>query len=174
MTLPRLVLLLALQMCSVHSFSPPITITTNKKHNQQCTDIALQLQQSTQSSPSIDVHVDVNMIESKEGTKEISFEQNAKPMYDGILQAMPWFIRKLVQKNMNNAIAELCSDDDRVTEDDMYDIIAKITPAANLQDSLNVLDGHKTVTATAVEVQKLAVGKEDMMSEEAKLECGFL
>lgn len=63
-------------------------------------------------------------------------------MYDDILEAMPWFIRKMVQKNMNNAIAELCGE--AVTENDMYAVIAKITPKSNLQDSLDVLDKLKT------------------------------
>lgn len=143
MTLPRLVLLLALQIGLVKSFSPPI-INNNPQQQQQQQCTALQQSSKQSAPPSIDV---ANMIEIelKDGImKEIGFTQNAKPMYDAILQAMPWFIRKLVQNNMNNAIAELMIVE--VTEDDMYDIIAKITPKSNLQDSLDVLDRHKTVT----------------------------
>mmetsp|Transcript_14682 Transcript_14682/g.28029 ORF Transcript_14682/g.28029 Transcript_14682/m.28029 type:complete len:355 (-) Transcript_14682:56-1120(-) len=162
MILSRLVLLMALQMSSVHSFSPPIIIINNPQQQQQQQQQCTALQQSKQSttppsssstsSPSTlstDM-INIQIIESKEGMHEISFERNAKPMYDDILEAMPWFIRKLVQKNMNNAIAELCGDDDRVTERDMYDIVAKITPESNLQDSFDVLDRRKSPTAKEV------------------------
>eukprot|EP00985_Skeletonema_marinoi_P004340 scaffold1902_cov80-Skeletonema_marinoi.AAC.1 len=147
MTLPRLVVLLALQIGLIKSFSPPISNIINnpqQQQQQQCT----ALQQSSKQSTPLSIEEDVNMIEIielKGGImKAISFAQNAKQMYDAILQAMPWFIRKLVQKNMNNAIAELMTV--KVTENDMYDIIAKITPKSNLQDSLDVLDRYKTVT----------------------------
>lgn len=108
--------------------------------------------------------INIQIIESKEGMHEISFERNAKPMYDDILEAMPWFIRKLVQKNMNNAIAELCGDDDRVTERDMYDIVAKITPESNLQDSFDVLDRRKSPTA-----KEVTASDEVSVSEEGAL-----
>ena len=98
--------------------------------------------------------------------KEIGFTQNAKPMYDAILQAMPWFIRKLVQNNMNNAIAELMIVE--VTEDDMYDIIAKITPKSNLQDSLDVLDRHKTVADVHLKGENIVNMEEEMNAAAAE------
>lgn len=167
MTLSRLVLLLGLQISLVNSFSPPIiNININpQQQQQQCT--ALQ-QSSKQSTPlSIDI---VNMIEIelKDGImKEIGFTENAKPMYDAILQAMPWFIRKLVQNNMNNAIAELMIVE--VTEDDMYDIIAKITPKSNLQDSLDVLDRHKTITVAHLVVADVHLKEENIVNMEEEL-----
>ncbi|KAK1732507.1 hypothetical protein QTG54_016790 [Skeletonema marinoi] len=157
MTLPRLVVLLALQIGLIKSFSPPISNIINnpqQQQQQQCT----ALQQSSKQSTPLSIEEDVNMIEIielKGGImKAISFAQNAKQMYDAILQAMPWFIRKLVQKNMNNAIAELMTV--KVTENDMYDIIAKITPKSNLQDSLDVLDRYKTVTVVPQHHVKVA------------------
>lgn len=121
MTSPRLVLLLALQIGSVVSFSrSPL----GPRHN------ALK-----PSTAVVGIELEVPRTEPR-------FEQNSRLMYDDILEAMPWFIRKMVQKNMNNAIAELC--EEAVTENDMYAVIAKITPKSNLQDSLDVLDKLKT------------------------------
>jgi len=72
----------------------------------------------------------------------VCFEQNSKLMYDNMLEETPWFIRKMVQKNMNNAIADLC--EEIVTENDMYEVVKQITPKANLQNSIDALDKHKT------------------------------
>lgn len=119
----RLALLLALQLGLAISFTPT---PVDPQHN--------VLKQSA-SAIGIDSVAPI--------VTEPRFEQNSKLMYDDIADAMPWFIRKMVIKNMNNAIVELC-EEQVVTEDDMYAIIAKITPKSNLQDSLKVLDKRKT------------------------------
>ena len=54
-----------------------------------------------------------------------------------------WFMCKCLQKNTNNVITKLHRDDDQVMEYNMYNFIAKITPASIFQDSLDVLDIHK-------------------------------
>jgi len=102
--------------------------------------------------------------------QDVCFEQNSKLMYENILEATPWFIRKMVQKNMNNAIADLCQE--AVTETHMYAIITQITPKSNLQDSIDVLDKLKTravqqsVTNTAFTTVTVVSTSEDVLFEQ--------
>ena len=72
---------------------------------------------------------------------EVCFEQNSKQMYDKILEGSPNFIRSVVQKNMNNAIADVCLE--LVTETAMYEVVKRASPRPFVKFGINVLDEHK-------------------------------
>ena len=73
----------------------------------------------------------------------LHFHQNAKKMYEDVIDATPFFVRKTTKTHLDKGILEL--DMQVITESDMYDIVNKITPKPFLKHSLDILDGHKSL-----------------------------
>lgn len=70
------------------------------------------------------------------------FTENSKAMYDAVLEAPPFFIRWVVRGKVDAAMrARGCG---TVTEDLMYDVCKEVTPANQLDRTIEVLDKHKT------------------------------
>jgi len=72
----------------------------------------------------------------------VHFHQNAKKMYEDVIDATPFFVRTTTKTHLDKGIREL--DMQVITESDMYDIVKKITPKPFLKHSLDILDGHKS------------------------------
>ena len=75
-------------------------------------------------------------------TSSVHFHQNAKKMYDDVIDATPFFVRKTTKTHLDKGILSL--DMQVITESDMYDIVKKITPKPFLKHSLDIMDGHKS------------------------------
>jgi len=73
----------------------------------------------------------------------LHFHQNAKKMYEDVIDGTPFFVRKTTKTHLDKGIREL--DMQVITESDMYDIVNKITPKPFLKHSLDILDGHKSL-----------------------------
>lgn len=73
---------------------------------------------------------------------ELHFEQNSKLMYSKILEVAPRFVRKVVQKNVDKVIADMC--DDVVTESDMYEIIRRASPKPFVKYGIDILDEYRS------------------------------
>ena len=85
---------------------------------------------------------DLERLTQSDDTSSVHFHQNARKMYDDVIEATPFFVRKTTKTHLDKNIREL--DMQVITESDMYDIVNKITPKPFLKHSLDILDGHKS------------------------------
>ena len=134
----------------------------NDIHNDiEATDTSLT---STISSTSADVWdndiatAQIKDLERLTATDDTSihFHQNAKKMYDDVIDGTPFFVRQTTKTHLDKNIREL--DMQVITESDMYDIVKKITPKPFLKHSLDILDGHKSppiksVSASGIDIE---------------------
>ena len=72
----------------------------------------------------------------------VRFEKNSKQMYDKYLENTPQIFRKKAKKNVDSAIARVCSE--VVTEDDMYEVVRQTAPKLFQQTGFNILDELRT------------------------------
>lgn len=73
---------------------------------------------------------------------DFNFQENSKEMFDQVCLASPWFVRHFTRNGLIKGLkARKCGD---VTESIMYDVCKEVTPPKYLEDTLKILDEHKT------------------------------
>ena len=95
----------------------------------------------------------------------LHFHQNAKKMYEDVIDATPFFVRTTTKTHLDKGIREL--DMQVITESDMYDIVKKITPKPFLKHSLDIMDGHKSPPIESAQSASSVVGIEAYVEEES-------
>ena len=72
----------------------------------------------------------------------LDFQENSKEMFDKVCQASPFFVRHFTRNGLVKGLkARGCG---KVTESIMYDVCREVTPPKYLDNTLKILDEHKT------------------------------
>lgn len=75
--------------------------------------------------------------------EDFEFKENSKVMFDEVCSMTPWLFRGFTKNGLIQGLKdEGCG---IVTEQKMYDVCRKVTPAKHLDKTMEVLEKHKTV-----------------------------
>ena len=94
---------------------------------------------------------DLKTLTESDDTSSVHFHQNAKKMYDDVIDASPFFVRKTTKTHLDKGLMDM----QVITESDMYDIVNKITPKPFLKHSLDILDSHKSPPIKSVSASSI-------------------